>query len=1071
MIKRALFKDTLREIRKSLGRFFSIMVIVALGVAFLAGIKVSAPMMRDTTDQYMDQYHMMDISVLSTLGLEANDIEALSQLDEVQDIVGSYTINGLITIGGSQKVVKVHSLLNLSQEDEGFINKPKLIEGRWPSAPNECLIDGTKLTRLPLELGDTITLETGTDEAISDVLENIEYKVVGVIDSPYYMHFERGSAEIGNGSVSSYVYIPEQNFKSDIYTELFMTLKGTAVLDSYGEAYTNLVDAFKAKVEPIMEQRALARYEELIKNAKTELEEGQATFLEEKEKANKELADAAVQLEKAAQELTLREQELSAGELKAEEGFKEAGVAISQAESALIEKQKQYEEDLALFNAQKETIQKELDEAKNELTRSERQLQELKAALKSVEDQLVEAEGVEQELLLQQKQTLEAQITELTQVLQGKQQDYQQALAEFTIEKQTLAATQAILEQGRSEITKQKENLEAGKIATDQQFTEGKAQIKEAQATLKLEKEKYNTSKLEVQDKFKEAEAELAKGREKLEGLKEPKVYVLGREANYGVANYRNAVDTIDRIGQVFPIFFFVVAALVCLTTMTRMVDEQRTTIGTLKALGYSSFAIMSKYILYAGIASIVGSILGIIIGFKVFPNTIYGAYAMTFTVPPLEAKFYPVEAISAIIVMVVLTVFAAVFTAIKELKEQPSELMRPKAPAIGKRILLERIPFLWRRMNFFQKVVARNIFRYKKKFFMTTIGIAGCTALLLAGLGVKQSVTSIIDKQYGDIFKYDLEVAFKEGSGDILDGNTKVNDFLELRKQNIKAGYEEEQRDATLLIINDLDQLSDFIVLAERESKVPLNLQDDGVIISEKLAKALNIKVGDLIYLEDSDLEVYEVKVLGIAENYIGHYMYMTAAYAEKLTGKTSNVNYLLVNLQDPSEAQQEIISNDFTSNPNVISFSFITKQAGNFESMTASLDTVVIILIVSAALLVFVVLYNLTTINISERYREIATIKVLGFNDFKVSQYIYRENLMLTLIGSLMGLILGRGLFLFIIVTAEMDELMYGREMYVSNQIIAVILTFIFAMLVNLLMHFKLKKIEMVEALKSVE
>lgn len=1071
MRKSALIKDTLHEIRKSLGRFFSIMVIVALGVAFLAGIKVSAPMMRDTTDQYMDNYHMMDLTVMSTLGIEASDIEALSKLDQIKSITGSYTIDTLATIEGSQKVVKVHSLQSLSPEDDNFINKPRLIEGRWPSAPNECLIDGTQLTRLPLEIGDSITLSTGTNEDISDVLENNQYKVVGIMNSPYYMHFERGSAEIGNGSVSSYIYIPEENFKSDIYTELFITLKDTEQLDSYSDAYTTLIDDFKAKLEPIMEERAVARYEKLLSDGKADITEGEAKLLEEKEKANQELADAVLEIEKAEQEIANKEQELQDGEAVAERGFKQAELAISEAETTIQEKQREYEEGLSLFNSQKEMIQKQLDEVKSALDAGNEELQGLKATLQSVEEKLLTSEGAEKETLLEQKQNIELQIATLQDVLEVKKQAYDKGLSEFKAKEQALIAANAALEKGRDEITKQKATLESKKATTYNQLTSGKQQLEEAKITLQEGKEKYESSKAEVEEKFKEAEDELTKGKEQLENLKEPKVYVLGREANYGTVNYKNAVDTIERIGQVFPIFFFVVAALVCLTTMTRMVDEQRITIGTYKALGYSSFAIMSKYILYAGIASAVGSILGIIVGFKLFPNTIYGAYGMMFTAPPLIDKVYPGEALSAITAMVALTVLAAVFTTIKELKEQPSELMRPKAPAKGKRILLERIPFIWKRMNFFQKVVARNIFRYKKKFFMTTIGIAGCTALLVAGLGLKQSVISIVDRQYGDIFKYDLELTVKEDRIDNIAPNAYIEDSLKVSKENITVTHGEEERDIILLTIPDVTYISEYINLQDRVSKEALELDDSGVIISEKLAKSLKLEVGDTLKFEDSDLETYDVKINGIAENYIGHYMYMTGSYAKQIGANIPSANQLLIRLADVSNINEENISNELTQNDDVVSFAFTTKHAESFESMTSSLDTVVIILIISAALLAFVVLYNLTTINISERYREIATIKVLGFNDFKVSQYIYRENILLTLMGSLLGLILGKALFLFIIVTAEMEDLMFGRELYASSNIIAIVLTFIFAMLVNVIMHFKLQKIEMVESLKSVE
>lgn len=1071
MRKKALFKDTFREIQKSMGRFLSIMIIVALGIAFLAGIKVSAPMMRDTTDHYMDEYHMMDIRVLSTLGIEESDISALSKLEEVESILGSYAIDTLATIEGSQRVIKVHSLNDLLPDDEGFVNKPRLIEGEWPSAPNECVIDGSQLTRLPLQLGDTITLATGTDEDINDVLETAQYKVVGVVTSPYYMHFERGTSEIGNGDVSSYIYIPEENFKSDIYTELFITLKGAKDLDSYGEEYTRLVDDFKAKLEPIMEQRAIARYEKLIEEGQVEIEKGETTLLEEKEKAAQKLSDAALTLEKAEQELLDKEKELLTGESKAEEEFKQAEVAITEAETMLNEKQKEYETGLKLFETQKEVIQNQLGEVKEGISKLEAEVQQLQSNLQKIEEQLLTAQGAEKDSLIQEKQVLQIQVDTLLQNLETQRQAYEKGMAEFNKREQALAEAKVSLEEGKTALAQQKRELESKKTATYEALSTAKEKLEEAKIMLEEGKEEYSISKMEADTKFKEAEEQLADSKEQLAQLKEPKVYVLGRDANYGFVNYKNAADTIEQIGKAFPIFFFIVAALVCLTTMTRMIDEQRTTIGTLKALGYSPILIMSKYILYAGAASILGSILGILIGFKVFPNTIYTGYEMMFTVPPLQSKFYPIQALSALSVMVALTIFAAVFTTIKELREQPTELMRPKAPAIGKRILLEHIPFIWTKMNFFQKVVARNIFRYKKKFFMTTIGIAGCTALLIAGLGLKQSIMSIVERQYGNIFKYDLEVDIKENAEKSFEDHADIKAYLEVSKENVTVKSQGEQRDITLLTIHDLDNMPQFITLEERASKAQLSLEGDGVILSEKLAKGLNVGIGDQISFEDTSLEIYEAKVIGVTENYIGHYMYMSSEYAKKIRQEVPHVNQLLLKLEDTSIENEDKIASELTNNQEVVSFNFVAKHAESFESMTTTLDTVVLILIISAALLVFVVLYNLTTINISERYREIATIKVLGFNDLKVAQYIYRENIVLMLIGSLIGLMLGKALFLFIIVTAEMDEMMFGRELYATSYITAVILTFIFAMLVNLIMYFKLQRIEMIESLKSVE
>lgn len=1068
MKKTALLKDSAREIQKSLGRFFSIMVIVALGVAFLAGIRVSSPMMKNTTDQYMDDYGMMDLSVISTVGLEAADCDAINDLEQVESVTGSISINALATIGEQQSVVKVHSLDDKDPKDPKFINKPLLVEGRWPSAPNECLIDGTKLTRLPIEVGETLTLTTGTDEPIEDVLTNTTYKVVGVMHSPYYMHFERGTAEIGNGSVASYIYIPEENFENDVYTELFITLKDTKALDSYSEDYKASIEAFKNELEPMMKKRADARYEKLVVDAKQAIEEGEKTFHEEKQKAMLELEKAAQELQQAEKEIKENEKKLEEGEKQAEIGFQQAQQALEKAKLELAQKQKNYEEGREVFEVEKQKTQVALNQAKEQLEQGKAHLKALKIQHQQIEIQLETADDATKEILLSQKATLEDEINKLTAWLQQSEKAYEKGMAELQAQEETLKASGLLIAQGQNTLATKEAQLKKEKASTLKTLEDSNNQLEEGKKELEEGKQKYATAKADAEKKLSEAEAKLTEGRTQLQQMKSPKVYLLGREANYGYANYENAAQTIDRMGKVFPLFFFVVAALVCLTTMTRMVDEQRITIGTYKALGYSTIAIMGKYILYAGIASVVGSIIGLFVGFSVFPHTIYNAYGMMFTTPPLLTKFYPKEAIGATLIMSALTIFAASFTTIKALKEQPTELMRPKAPPAGKRILLERIPFIWKRFNFFQKVVARNIFRYKKKFFMTTIGIAGCTALLVAGLGLKQSIMSIVERQYSSIFKYNLEVTLKDEDNNTLQDKPWLNNQLPLSSQNIKVGVGDKERRTTLRVIKDTKALPTFIQLRERQTQSPLTLEK-GAIISEKLAKALQVTVGDRIWFENSDLERYETTVSGITENYIGHYMYMADTEVKAVTHQQPTYNQLLVQIEDDSN--EERIAQMLTEDEEVVSFAFTTKYEGNFSGMTKSLNTVVMILVVSAALLAFVVLYNLTTINISERFREIATIKVLGFDDFKVTQYIYRENRVLTLMGGLVGLLLGKALFLYIIVTAEMDEMMFGRELYASSYGKALLLTFFFAMLVNILMHFKLQKIQMVESLKSVD
>ena len=512
---------------------------------------------------------------------------------------------------------------------------------------------------------------------------------------------------------------------------------------------------------------------------------------------------------------------------------------------------------------------------------------------------------------------------------------------------------------------------------------------------------------------------------------------------------------------------------------MTRMVDEQRINIGTLKALGYTVLDIAKKYILYAFSASVIGSILGLIVGFTVFPLVIFYAYGMMYTLPPMQFAVDFKLAIGITLVAILVTTLSAYFACRKELLEEPSTLMRPKAPKNGKRILIERIGFIWNRLSFISKVTFRNIFRYKKRFLMTVLGIAGCTALLVTGFGVRDSIQMIVSGQYGELFKYDMEIT---ASNDIT--KKEIQDLVDEVKshENIKkcglfvyesgeVRTDKANEDVSIVIPDNLDTFGEFIHLRERVGHKKLSLDDQGLILSEKTARVLGASVGDTIKLKNGDDITVDAKVIGITENYLSHYAYMTKDYYNKLFNTIPSNNKILGILNDTSTKAEDNLSEEINKIDSVSGVVFNTASKETFSNTIKNLNYVVLIIIVFAGALAFVVLYNLTNVNISERIREIATIKVLGFYDSETAAYIYRENIILTLVGIVFGLGLGKILHQYIMITVEVKSMMFGRIISPKSYVIAAILTVVLSLIVNFVMYYKLKNVKMVESLKSVD
>ena len=729
----------------------------------------------------------------------------------------------------------------------------------------------------------------------------------------------------------------------------------------------------------------------------------------------------------------------------------------------------------------------------------------------------------EADLLLQMNQAgfateadLEAQITSLTK----QKADLDAKETALLQQEQTLAAQEEELLSAGRQITDGKSQIAAARSqldSTKSQITDGKAQILSAWALLNEKEDTLNASKAqlasgeqeladgrsEYEQAAKEAEEQITDGQAKItdgekqltdakqqiadakaeiKKIENPKWYVQTRED--ALTEYQGYGDNADRmrsIGKVFPVLFFLVAALISLTTMTRMVEEQRVQIGTMKALGYGKAAIAGKYIGYALIATLGGSIFGVLAGEKILPFIIIYAYMILYKhLPAILVPYHMSYALQASGIAVACTLIATIASCYKELAAEPAELMRPAAPKQGKRILLERIGIIWKHLNFTWKSTVRNLIRYKKRFFMTIFGIGGCMALMVVGFGLKDCIYEIVSLQYEKVQFYDAATYMSDDISeenrqqlhDYLDQNADIKETIEARMQKTDVKSASGKKTLYLMVPSDNEKIEDFLSFHSRTNKDEVySLKKDEVILTEKMASLLNVKVGDELTIEDEDRGDQTVTVGAICENYMSHYLYLSPEKYEELYGVPAEYNTIIYSVKDGKDDQIEKIGTKLLSMDGVLNVSYTSSIEGRLDDMLRSLNLVIVVLIVSAGMLAFVVLYNLNNINITERQRELATLKVLGFYDGEVASYVYRENILLTIIGSVVGMVLGNLLHRYIILTVEVEEAMFGRQIHWQSYLYSFLFTVAFSLFVNWVMFYKLKKIDMVESLKSVE
>lgn len=1142
-------KTTFREIRSSFGRFMAIFAIIALGVGFFAGLKVTKEAMVATVKNYLNKYGFQDFRLISTLGFDQENVDRLASEKDVETAEGAVSFDVLYRKeDGSQGVVKTCSI---TEE----LNTLKLVDGRMPREANECVADSAMFGKS--DIGSTIYLSEDNEEETLDNFACREYTIVGRVQSPLYLQYERGNTSLGTGKLDGFVCLMPEGFDTDYFTEVYVRFDRDYEL--YSAEYDSFAEEKKAVWEKITEDTATDRYQRILEEAQAQIEEGRSRLEEEKAEGERQLAEAEAALADAEKEIEEGEKQLTQARQELEEGestLAEKEAQIAAARTTIAEKEAEMDQG-EITLAEKET---ELAEAKRlidsnevELRSGERQLADGKAQWRSKNEsmetmRMLISEGrshleyQSQELARQKaelagkvesgeisgeaydlavsviergEQTLaeyqaqlaqreaqlaegEAQLAEAWQQITESEQQLNNGWLAIAEAKQQLADGQAALtearreiSEGRKSVAEAKDDLAEGELAIaqgKQELEEGRNTLAQKEAEFDSGKKEYEDGQQEYQDSLKEfntriaeAEKEIEEAQEQLADLEEPQVYVLGRDTNTGYVCFENDSNIIEGIANIFPVFFFLVAALVCITTMNRMVEEQRTQIGVLKALGYGEGTIMSKYMIYSGLAAVSGCVFGFLLGTWGFPKIIWFCYGIMYSADPISYVFDGWMAVISMAVSLLCSIGTTWLSCRVELNQVAAALMRPKAPKAGKRVFLERLPFLWRRLSFLRKVSLRNIFRYKKRLFMMVVGISGCTALLVTGFGIKDSIADVASKQFQEIQTVDITISLKEAAEEEMEPVLEalrasgIGEYTFVMEQNLDFVTDGGIK-SVCLVTGTQEGMASFLNLHTAGGEEVAYPKTGEAVISNRLAEDYHVGIGDMITLRDGEMRTVTAVVSGIYVNYINHYVHVSEDTWRELTGKEPERKTVYVNLTKEENGADEAdrayaLSAELMKQEQVANVTLSRDFMERIGNMMASLDIIVVVVIVCAAGLAFIVLYNLTNINITERIREIATIKVLGFYKRETAAYVFRENIMLTVLGMAAGMGLGYLLHRFVMNEIKVDLISFDIYVKPVSYLYSGLLTLGFAWCVNRAMSGKLESISMTESLKSVD
>ncbi|SCW56601.1 putative ABC transport system permease protein [Ruminococcaceae bacterium YRB3002] len=1127
----AYIKTVLRSIRNSIGRFVAIFAIIALGVGFFAGLKLSMPSFRETGNEFLQDGQLFDFRLVSTIGFDDEDVSRLRRIKGVRSVQGAYTADAVVLIDGNNELVytvRFHSLTD-------GVNIPKLIEGRMPQTPNEIVVDEYNMKSDVL--GKKIRLSGDNPTSTTDIMKYDEYEVVGLIRSPYYLNFQRGNSDVGSGNIGFYIYAPAESFDSEFYHEVYVKYDNDDFI--FSEEYDDFVSLVEKNLEKDTETVINDRFDTILRDTYTELYDAQDELDDKRREASEELEDGLRELRDASDELKDARQELEDGEKELKDARKtlddsaadlasarrkldDAEASINSGKKELEQAQSEIDSNRAKLESAKAEINDNIKQVNAGIDQANATITDLQGKLPQIEAGIDQVSGQLEQLYAARDagEDVDEQIAEceaILEELQGNKSACQTGIAQAEAMIDELSAKIPLLEAGLQEIADNEKALDQGQAEVDSsraklntaikeyesglaQYNDGKARLKDGEDKYKDALKKYEDGVAEYEDGFAEymdGWREYAENKEKfvneigryereleyawreIAKVKKPETYVMGRDTNVGYVSFDNDSRIVDGITKVFPVFFFALAALVCSTTMSRMVSDERTQIGTMRALGYSEFAIVMKYVLYSGSASVSGCIAGYLGGSKLFPYVIWEVYRMMYGFADITFVGSIWVFLLALAVSVICSIGVTVVTCMAELTGMPADLIRPKAPTAGKRILLERIPFIWKRFMFLHKVSCRNVFRFKKRMWMMIIGIAGCTSLLITGFGIRDSIDGIVDYHYDNVMPYDgSAIADRAGDKELREALDETNATLgtkyiysTARVKSVTHQGRDMIRDVSLILSDD-PEITKFTIPIDYYTGEHLAWPSQGnIAISSKLADKNGLKAGDTITLSyDDGAKTITARIEYVFENYIFHYAFMSGATYEELTGEVYRPDQAFV-IRDDSGVEPWKFMSMLSEICDIKMWTLTSDFRTSFSETMKQLNLVVILVIACAAGLAFIVMFNLNNINISERIREIATLKVMGFNRLETGSYVFRENIILVIIGFIFGIPLGRLLHAFVIAQIEMDTVTFVTKVLPLSYLWSVLFVSAFTVIVDLVMRIKIERIDMAESLKSVE
>lgn len=969
------------------------------------------------------------LGVLVFVGLSATSPDMLNTLDKFLDESNTYDVKIISSMGVTDNDIEslksidnvsmvegIYSKEVLVEKDENeyvlsisslpeSINTLELIEGRLPISSEEIVVEENLLAKEGYRINDKIVVDE----------EKEEFLIVGTIRSSLYfnntkINQNRGATTVGTGTINYYSYVMKDNFDQDYYNSIYLTVMGAKDEVTSNSKYNDIVDNVIEKIEDIKSDCEEDRYNHLYNKALNEIEDNERKINTELNKVKKELDSSKKKLDSAKKTLDDSLKELKTVKQQLDNGKKELDNGILMLENTL----------------------------------KENNISNLEESLKSINSSI---SNLEKQLSILDKNSLEYEKVNMSLIELNSNK--------MLLEK--LVQTKKELDDNLNFYNQNLEKYNAGYRS----YQEG---LKQYNTNIK----KYNEGYKEYKDNKEKYDKEIEEAKQQLNDLDRPKWFIYSRDDNQTYSSYINQTNSIKSLAGVFPLVFYAVAILVSLISMNRMVEDDRLEIGTLKSLGFSNRDIKRKYITFSFSATLIGAVLGCIIGLTVIPYLIFSIYRLLFDVPNFQFSLNIVSTLIGIIIANLCICGTSIITANKVLKEKPSLLMRPKVPKTGKKIFLENFKWLWHRIKFSNKITIRNIFRYKKRVVITIIGICGCTALMLCGFGIKDSIVDITNMQYVETFTYDAIVYTNNLNVDNVSNLLDNDNIVDYTLSETIAGSLEESN--LSIIVTDNNDIEKIVNLVDASTNEKMILGDDEVIITDKIADIYNIKVGDTVHILDNDKKEYDFKISHIAKNYMGHYLYVNKNVINN-KGTEYVPNNIYLDTLELNDKDKDKLANDLLKNDEIINVVNTSLLVNSAQDMLNSLDKVVVILVLLAAMLSFVVLYNLANINISERKREISTLKVLGFYDNEVDSYITKEMIILTIFGISLGLIFGYFLTNTVISTVEMENARFIRHIKLNSYLYASCISLLFTIIVNFVTHFALKKINMIESLKSVE